>query len=468
MLNAKLLLLSAVLLSGTEAVKIVLRDRAPYGARVSQHNHEIDIPLAAVTEPNVLEDFGLPPTTNFVHTAWAAHTGPLDHILTHIKIAAEDDGFDVDKETITVYINSAEGGELHPMSTPVPGGSSAGAGGSAAANAASAVREAIAASQGRSHAPLTPAPGLAGAYHPLLQNCPPPAPPFPPPFPRLLRRHHRSTNTHSPSQAGTHRAKHLSDTLSIPSPTLPARSVPTGGLGGSTPDLATLLNIIANAGGQFGSTCMGGLPSTQGSLFGPSMGKGAAFSSKGSLGFPSRSSTRKEAVKGKEAKPKEKTRHYAFWERVKGEKADNTAPSDCAHSPPHSRHHPTPSISSCVSCSCLCTVELNVPEGSTVKKVKDVVVAIINKLRHPRKPIGRERVSLTTTKGSELANGDDEAEAPPQHGNTKYYYEILPPKSRFTALPPDDAATTPSPVSSPPPLVCDTCPSVHMCLSLHV
>lgn len=108
------------------------------------------------------------------------------------------------------------------------------------------------------------------------------------------------------------------------------------------------------------------------------------------------------------------------------------------------------------------------PEGSTVKKVKDVVVAIINKLRHPRKPIGRERVSLTTTKGSELANGDDEAEAPPQHGNTKYYYEILPPKSRFTALPPDDEATTPSPVSSPPPLVCDTCPSVHTCLSLHV
>ena len=89
----------------------------------------------------------------------------LDHILTHIKIAAEDDGFDVDKETITVYINSAEGGELHPMSTPVPGGSSAGAGGSAAANAASAVREAIAASQGRSHAPLTPAPGLAALDH---------------------------------------------------------------------------------------------------------------------------------------------------------------------------------------------------------------------------------------------------------------------------------------------------------------
>ena len=69
-------------------------------------------------------------------------------------------------------------------------------------------------------------------------------------------------------------------------------------------------------------------------------------------------------------------------------------------------------------------------------QLKEFLLTII-KARTVRTSLTTSRISLTTLRGAELANGDDDAPAPPQAGNTKYFFEIMPRKSKFTPPPPD-------------------------------
>ena len=98
------------------------------------------------------------------------------------------------------------------------------------------------------------------------------------------------------------------------------------------------------------------------------------------------------------------------------------------------------------------TVQFKMPTGSKISEVKKKLMEILKKMFADDDSLEGQQITLWTTKGAQMENGDDDAEAPPQRGNTKFSFSLNPPpppKRKRRTFQPCVTPLTPPPVTQP-------------------